>query len=101
MSLTASDWEDLKLTPGFCVIEPAEPPGMVGVIALPERRREPQTYGFVVRMGPPEVADHDPGFKEGDWVIYEREHAQDFETYDRVDLSRVRHDNVAAVVTRD
>ena len=101
MGLFIADLEDVLLKPGYCLIEPAEPPDHSGLILLPDKARPQTTYGFVVRLGPPKPEGHDPGFKEGDWVVYERYKGEDWFTDDRVDITYMRQEDVSCVFARE
>jgi co-chaperonin GroES (HSP10) len=90
--LEASDWDNVKLLPGFCLIEPKSYASSSSII-LPDAAQRTQGYGYVVTANGQGL-----GFDEGDWVVYDRCRANDLLTDDKIDLSIVRHEDVMCVL---
>lgn len=93
MTVTADDLIDATLLGERCLVEPARVESEGGLV-LPDTARTEQMWGTVLNAGPGE-----PGFADGDTVIFQRWAGAHFERPDRSDLVLVRHKDVLVVIS--
>ncbi len=82
--------------PGICLIRPIQTDTRKSVILMPNIYDARQPIGLVLNAGRPSGARKSE-VSEGDWVVYDRENAAEWQ-FDGESLNVVRHEDIDAIV---